>query len=112
MVNSFEFKSNWINKQGVKFVELPSEVLQILLMKDFLIVLVKKNENTGNRNIYCFDSLKQMRWQIPKPIEIHDNNYFTGIYAEESRLCAYNVNGVEYHIELETGLILKSELIK
>jgi hypothetical protein len=46
------------------------------------------------------------------PVELHDSNYFSGIYLRGDELYAYNINGVEYHLDKQTGDVLDTELIK
>ena len=62
-------------------------------------------------NIYCYESGKII-WQIEEAAKLHARNYFTSIYVKGSELYAYCANGIEAHINKDTGKFLGTELIK
>jgi hypothetical protein len=76
------------------------------------VVLVESNSVTGDRNVLCFDYNGKMKWQVPEPPNLHASNFFTSIYLTNGELYAYSKNGVEFHLDKETGIILGSQLIR
>lgn len=110
MIERFTFNKRIIFKYGIEFLSMPSKIKKLVELENAIVVLL--DSSFGDRNIFCIDFSKQLKWQIPKPIEIHAENFFTGIYLREGGLFAYNVNGVEYYLEKETGQFLKWDLIK
>jgi outer membrane protein assembly factor BamB len=87
-------------------------VKQIVDLENYIVVLVGYCSEVGERNVFCYNASGQLKWQIPNPVQLHEINYYTGIYIREQQLYAYSVSGVEYNLNEETGEILKSEFIK
>lgn len=112
MTNIFDFKSNMLYRDGEKFLSFPSSISEILVVKNGVIILFQNSSAIGNQNILCFDFQKNQIWQISKPVELHCDNYFSAIYLRDDELYAYNINGIEYHLDKETGNILDTQLIK
>jgi hypothetical protein len=112
MTNNFVFKSNILYRDGERFLSFPSSINEILVIKNRVIILLQNSSPIGNQNIFCFDFQKNQIWQISKPVELHYDNYFSAIYLRDDELYAYNINGIEYHLDKETGDILDTELIK
>lgn len=112
MESRWNFKDNLLYKENKQFLILPSEIKKILVLDTSLVVLLNYNPDIGNRNVFCYDFDKVPKWQVPAPIEFHHENDFTGIYLRGGELYVYNRNGVEYHLDKETGKVLDSELIK
>ena len=83
-----------------------------IYLKNSRVVIVKPNTEIGDRNIFCFDYSGKIKWQVPAPPQLHQSNYFTGIYLREGELYAYSLNGVEFHLDKETGVVVDSALIK
>ena len=112
MSNDFDFKNKILYKDGEPFLSFLSDIDKILVLKNTVLVLLKFSSPVDNQNIFCFDFQKNKIWQIPKPVKLHSSNYFSGIYLRGDELYAYNINGVEYHLDKETGNVLDTEMIK
>jgi hypothetical protein len=112
MGSHWNFIDNLLYKEREQFLILPSKIKKILMLDNSIVILVEYNIDIGDRNVICYDFKKVLKWQIPSPIEVHHENDFTGIYLRDFELYAYNRNGVEYHLNRETGEVLGSELIK
>lgn len=111
MESRWNFKDNLLYKNNEQFLTLPSEIKKILVLDNSLVILLD-NADIGNRNVFCYNFNKLLKWQVPAPIEFDHENDFTGIYLSEFELYVYNRNGVEYHLDKETGKVLDSQLIK
>ena len=111
MTNRFNFANNIIYKDGECFLSFLSNIQTILVLDKYIVILVKYSTG-NNQNIYCYDLQKNRKWQIPKPVALHSENYFSALYLRDSEIYAYNINGVEYHLDKDTGNILGTELIK
>jgi len=110
--SKFVIKNDKIYKNGHIILRCEEEILNFVLVDCEIVVLLKCNPKMSNRNVFCYDIKGSLKWQIPAPIELHDENDFTGIYFRGGDLYAYNRNGVEYHLDVETGKIIGSDLIK
>ena len=82
---------------------------QTLADEDRIYVLTEPTES--DRNIYCYESEKQI-WQIEEAPKIHARNYFTSVYMRDNDLYAYCINGIEVLVNKDSGKFLKTELIK
>lgn len=109
---SLTFEEENIFKEGEIFISFHSKIEKIIQFDNCVLVLFSSRLFAGDQNVFCYDLSKQLKWQIAKPIKVHENNYFTGIYLRDSELYAYSVSGVEYQVDKESGTFLKSELIK
>lgn len=112
MTNNFDFKNNVLYKDGERFLSFLSNIEKVLVLKNSIVILLAYSSSAGSQNIFCFDFHKNQKWQISKPVELHHDNYFSAIYLREDEFYAYNINGVEYHLDKETGDVLDTELIK
>jgi hypothetical protein len=112
MKDSFTYENNNIYKNGKIFITLPSKVKKILLLDNCILMLISNDPLLRERNVFCYDLSKQLKWQIGNPIKIHSDNFYTDIYLRDYELYAYSVSGVEYQLDIESGAVLKSELIK
>jgi hypothetical protein len=112
MSNLFNFKKNVLFRENERITSFESDIDTILDLGNCVVVLVKHSLVIGNQNVFCVDYQKKQVWQISKPVNIHFENYFSAIYLREGELYAYNINGVEYHIDKKTGKTLSSQLIK
>jgi hypothetical protein len=112
MKYSFTYEHNNIYFNGEIFISLATKVEIILQLDNCILILITNDPLLREQNIFCYDLSKQLKWQIGKPIKIHNDNYFTDIYLRDSELYAYSVSGVEYQLDKESGAVLKSELIK
>jgi hypothetical protein len=104
---SFTSKNKNVYKDGQFFISFPSKVEKILPLDNLLVILVSNNLAMKEQNVFCCDLSKELKWQIDKPIKLHNDNYFSGIYLRDPELYAYSVSGIEYHLDKESGAILK-----
>lgn len=109
---TFDFKNKTVFLDKHPFVSFESTIEDILILKTSLIILLKYNSILGERNIFSYGFDQSLKWQIPQPVQIHSLNYYSSIYLTDNELYAYSISGVEYHLNIETGEILDSELIK
>ena len=109
---NFHFKNNIIYKENKIFIPLESTIVEVLDLQDSLVILLTYNPVIRNQNVLCYTYDQKLKWCISKPEEFHEDNYITGIYLKNTDLYIYNINGVEYHVNKETGAFLSSELIK
>jgi hypothetical protein len=87
--------------------------IECCLLDDDLVILLLDGEGFGNdRNIFCYNLNKILKWQIEDPVRLHERNYYTSIYFNGDILQAYNKNGLEVTINKRSGEILDKELIK
>lgn len=112
MENSWYFKNKSLYRNNELFLTLSTEVEKILELHDSIVILLRYDPNVGNRNIFCYDFEKALKWQVESPVEFHADNYFTSIYLKSNELYCYNINGVEYQLDKEAGIFLDSQLIK
>ena len=106
----FNDKSIFFNKDS--FITFQYKIENLLVFPTSLIVLLEPDSSMDERNVFCYAFDKSFKWQIPQPASIHGSNYYSSIYITDDELYAYSVSGVEYHLNVETGEIIKSELIK
>ena len=83
-----------------------------MVLHNSVVILLEYNTDIGNQNVFCYYFNKILKWRVPAPAEFHDENDFTGIYLRQFELYVYNRNGVEYHLDKETGKVLDSQLIR
>jgi hypothetical protein len=112
MADDFSFENEVLYKSGKRYLLLPNAIQKLVVLADSIVILVAYSSIVGNQNVFCYDYDKHLLWQIPPPVEFHDENYFTGLYLTNDKLYAYNKNGVEYHLDKQTGKILDSQLIR
>jgi hypothetical protein len=112
MEDDFSFENEVLYKSGQPYLLLPNTIQKLVVLGDSIVILVAYSPIIGNQNVFCYDHNKHVLWQIPPPVEFHDENYFTGLYLTHDRLYAYNKNGVEYQLDKQTGKILESQLIR
>lgn len=108
----FTFTDRQLYKEGSLFLLLPSNIQKILVLDDSIIIQIVPDEANEERNVLCYDFLGVLKWQIPSPIKVHRDNYYTGIYLRDGSLFAYSISGIEYHLDINSGLALESQLIK
>jgi hypothetical protein len=96
---------------GNKHLVLSNEIKKNIVLEEFVIILIEYSK-LNNRNIYCYDFIGNLVWQIVEPIVLHTDNYYTDIYIHHDDLYAYSISGIEYKLNKSTGEIIGSELIK
>ena len=109
---NFHTQEMFLYKDGELFLSLPAIIKSYLIFNNTIVLLVANNPVVGEQNVFCYDILGDLKWQVPKPFKLHSENYFTSIYFQESELYAYSISGVEYLLDKETGNIINSQLIK
>lgn len=112
MRDKWRFENNAVFKNENLLLNLDAEVLDMIVLHNDIILLLKSNATLKDRNVFCYDTNGSVKWQIPAPISIHKENDFTGIYLRDSELYAYNRSGVEYNLDIETGRVKASEFIR
>ena len=98
-------------------IKLPYFLKQVLYLNDRIIyrLLVNTFEYKNNENIYCIDNEGKLLWQVESkdnfPNPIHP---YTGIRLDEKtgELWAYNWNGFDCQLDIETGKVLKQIFTK
>lgn len=108
----FTIRGPELYKDGFIFLSFPSQIEMFLILANSIVILISHTPSVEDQNVFCYDLSGQLKWQIPKPFQIHAENYFSSIYLNGLDLFAYSICGVEYHIEKESGQVLNSELIK
>lgn len=63
------------------------------------------------RNLFRLDRDNHVKWQVGG-YEPLSSSTFTNLYWKEEELFAYNFDGVEYQIDLETGAATPKRLLK
>ena len=104
---NFHFKNNIIYKENKIFISLVSTIVEVLHLQDSLVILLTYNPVIRNQNVLCYTYDQKLKWCISKPEEFHEDNYVTRIYLKNTDLYIYNINGVEYHVNKETGAIFE-----
>ena len=70
-------------------------------------------ETDQARNIFLLDHAGRVIWQVEAATISHGIKGFSDLYlGADGDLLAYSPNGIEYTIQVETGRILKRELIR
>jgi hypothetical protein len=108
-------KGNALYYNGDQIFVAESDIEKFLVFNnnmEFIIVLVDAAKLKTDRNIFCYGLDTKLKWQIPEPDKLHNENYYTSIYLSDGNLYAYNINGVEVIIDKQTGNILSKQLIK
>jgi hypothetical protein len=94
-------------------INAPSVIEKFLILDTKIILLLQEKILENDKNIYCFDFKGNFLWIVSDVIKLHDKNYFTNMYINENNeLMAYNLNGTEVTIDVDTGRIIKAELIR
>ncbi len=79
---------------------------------DMLDAPKTSSEDDIQRNVFRFDAEGNVVWQI-RAYNPFPNSTFTNIYFDkENKLLGYNFDGVEYAIDLDTGTVTSSQLLK
>lgn len=97
---------------GSKTIPFNGKIKDFIIIDDSIIVLIEYTTQIGEQNIFCYNFSGKELWQIPLPIKLHTQNYYTGIYLRDEILYAYSISGVEYELKWSTGEVVNSELIK
>jgi hypothetical protein len=64
------------------------------------------------RNVYCYDTDKQLRWTNAEPDTIYERSPFTNVYLDGCELKGCTWDGVEFIIDLTTGDVHPQQLLK
>jgi len=107
-----KISSNQILKDGKTIICLPAEAIEVLPVDNLIVVLFKKEKADNDRNILCYEFDGTFKWQAPVPFKLHADNYFVGLELRDNQLFAYSISGIEYHLDLNTGDVLESQLVK
>jgi hypothetical protein len=73
--------------------------IESLLVHNGLVILFSTNKNLADRNIFCFNRDKTVRWQVSQPEKIHSRNEFTSVYTKEN-LCRRQSQALSRHKSL------------
>ena len=111
---NFNIIENKLLYNGKQVVTTKSVIEFFLVVSEYelIIVLVNAAKLKSDRNIFCYGFDEELKWQIPEPDKLHNDNYYTSIYLSDGNLSAYNINGVEVTIDKHNGRILNKQLIK
>lgn len=113
--NKINIKGNTLFYNGNQVIEAESDIEKFLVLSDdmeLIIILVNATKLRTDRNIFCYDLKSILKWQIPEPDKLHNENYYTSIYLFDGNLYANNINGIEVSVDKQTGRILSKQLIK
>jgi hypothetical protein len=86
-------------------IEFDSQVILLLSMYENQIL-----PKSSVRNIFSVDKKDNLLWVVEPPITKFD--IYSRIYFKDSKFFAITSSGQFYEIELETGCIIRSEMIK
>lgn len=77
------------------------------------VVMIDPPANTiFNENIYGVSYDGKILWQVEKIAHVDQDSPYTGIGKENNFLSAYNWDGHDYCIDLNTGKILGKKFVK
>lgn len=111
MAISFEKNSLLIHS---KSVDLPDNIIEILVVRNFIIVFVDfqynkqtKQFNYDGGNVFCYDDTGCFKWQWK-------SKNVMKIWVEKNKLHIYDTASLGYDcvVDVETGKILKMEPTK
>jgi hypothetical protein len=111
-----EFKIlNDVLQIGKNKISLPDVIYCHLLIGETVIVLTlgtsKLAKEEAGRNVRAFDANGNLLWQIEASSHgvVQSPNPYTKLTKRNDRsLTAYNVNGIEYVVDLQTGKVTPS----
>ena len=83
----------------------------LLIGQNVLILLDVPYDIVFNENIFCFDSEKLV-WQVERQDEHNEVCPFTSMSYDNNTFSGYKWCGIDCKIDLITGKITSSELIK
>jgi hypothetical protein len=105
--------NNKLLKKNNVIIEVTTSIISFMLFKNKIILHIEPKDELCDRNIFCYNLNGKLEWIVQSTPRIHDKNYFMKIYSNtDNELMAYSLNGIEVTIDLNTGIIIKQELIK
>lgn len=100
-----------IEKRKIK-ISLDLEGNDQVVLLDTLNALKSTTREDIERNIYRINMKGNIIWQV-SPYDAFSKSTFTNIYfSDNGKLLAYNFDGGEYEIDLETGKVQPKQLLK
>ena len=108
----FFIEGNIFFEDNNLLIKTPAKIKNFLVISNLIILLINSDDFKDDRNILCYTLEGKLKWQIEEITKLHFRNYYTSIYLNNNDFKAYNLNGIEATIDLNTGMILSKELIK
>ncbi len=103
-------KSVIFKNSSVEFEETIAETM--FISNKFIVIRLKSIGYKDDRNVHCLSIEGKLLWKIGARAYPNGPSSVSGIYIENDKLFAYRFCGFEEEIDLTTGKILSSELIK
>lgn len=106
-----------INKNVISFINYRYEFEEpiaetIIISNKFVIVRLETKNYENDINVFGYSFEGKFLWQIEAGDYPNGKSKVSGIYVEGVKFFAYRFSGFEEEIDLETGKILNSVLIK
>ena len=113
MSNSIFINEAFLTFKGSVVVELKYSVKSSLIISDMIfLVLNIPSEHFENRNVVCYNMDGKLIWNIIAGEYPREYCPVTGISEIDNQLVVYRRCGIEEVINIESGVIISSELIK
>lgn len=92
------------------------EIKKYLVIDGEIIIVLTAPEKIKTKvsNISAYTLQGKLMWvaEFPKSAYEPNENYYVGIEYQDSILIAYSIQGIEFILDIKTGHLLSSELIK
>lgn len=113
METNVTIKGKHLFFNGKMIREFPYAIEKYTSWKDKVLVMLNIPEGEiYNENIFCFTANGKFIWQIEKKEEFDKDCPFTGMSFNGEQFTPYKQCGVLTTVDMETGAIMSSKLIK
>lgn len=104
-------KKHSVYKDDLELFAVEKPILDFLEVNDNLIVLLEENYGVNN-NVVCYNGDGKYLWRIENQQYIHETCPATAICLKDGALLVYHRCGIEAEIDVQTGKVINSKLIK
>ena len=96
-------------------IDFDHPITDYLVFDDFVVVMLKLNGEDfpeKHQNIIAVDADGTIRWRIEKAPEEGYYDSYAGIFDDDGELRAYNLSGMNYRVDKETGEVSDEKFVK
>jgi hypothetical protein len=109
----WDYKENILFKENLEFKKFKKIIEKIIQIdNDIIILFESEKESNSNNNVTCLMENGEVKWIID--YHKYPNKFcpVTNIYKNGDFLYVYRRCGIEEKVDINSGQILESELIK
>ncbi|MFC7074160.1 hypothetical protein ACFQJ7_01570 [Halovenus rubra] len=107
--------NNSVLKINSEEIEFNHPIEEYISFDDFVVIRLKLNGEDfpeKHQNVIAVNKDGSIRWRIEKAPEEGYYDSYAGIFDDDGELRAYNLSGMNYKVDKETGEVSDGKFVK